>query len=105
MKNLTIEENKETLTDGVYSVPNPYFYSDRFVFCMHKDLGTVYIKLNSANEIEEIGIDIEKRMHTPLNQIKKLWDFHNANEIEEMLINHIGEEYWQYMHKIKILTN
>ena len=41
-----------------YSVPNPYFLSDRFVYAHHKELGTVYIKLNGSEEIEEIGVDV-----------------------------------------------
>jgi hypothetical protein len=83
-----------------YSVPNPYFLSDRFVYAHHKELGTVYIKLNGSEEIEEIGVDIVKRMHnTPLDKIKELWGCREANEIEQSLIEHIGEEYWYYIYK------
>ena len=78
-----------------YSVPNPYFLGDRFVYAHHRDLGTVYIKLNGSEEIEEIGVDIVKRMHnTPLEKIRELYGFREANGIEQTLIEHIGEEYW-----------
>ena len=78
-----------------YTVPNPYFLSDRFVYAHHRELGTVYIKLNGSEEIEEIGVDIVKRMHnTPLEKIKELHGFREANGIEQTLIEHIGEEYW-----------
>ncbi len=26
----------------IYTVPNPYFLSDKFIYYKHKDLGTVY---------------------------------------------------------------
>jgi hypothetical protein len=82
-----------------YSVPNPYFLSDKFVYTHHKELGTVYIKLNCAEEIEEIGINIVKRMHnTPLDKIKELRGYREANEIEQTLIKHISEEYWHHVH-------
>ena len=83
-----------------YSVSNPYFLSDRFVYAHHKKLGTVYIKLNCFEEIEEIGVDIVKRMHnTPLDKIKELRGCREANELEQFLIEHIGEEYWQRIYK------
>lgn len=87
-----------------YSVPNPYLLGDRFVYAHHKELDTVYIKLNSSEEIEEIGIDIVKRMHnTPLDKIKELWGCREANEIEQTLIEHIGEEYWYHIYNFKKL--
>lgn len=85
---------------GCYSVPNPYFLSDRFVYAHHTELGTVYIKLNCADDIEEIGIDIVKRMHnTPLDKIKELRGWREANEIEGDIFDHIGEEYWQRIYR------
>lgn len=84
----------------IYSVPNPYFLSDRFVYAHHKELGMVYIKLNGSEEIEEIGVDIVKRMHnTPLDKIKELYGCREANEIEQFLIEHVGEEYWCRMYR------
>ena len=83
-----------------YSVPNPYFLSDRFVYAYHKKLGTVYVKLNGSEEIEEIGVDIVKRMHnTPLDRIKELLGFREANELEQAIIEHIGEEYWHRVYE------
>lgn len=86
--------------ENCYSVPNPYFLSDRFVYAYHKKLGTVYVKLNGSKEIEEIGVDIVKRMHnTPLDRIKELLGFREANELEQAIIERIGEEYWNRVHK------
>lgn len=88
----------------VYCVPNPFFLSDRFVFAHHKELGTVYIKLNCSDEIEEIGIDITKRMHnTPLEDIKILRGYREANDIEYFLIEHIGREYWYHINRMNLL--
>ena len=88
----------------VYCVPNPFFLSDRFVFAHHETLGTVYIKLNCCDEIEEIGIDITKRMHnTSLGDIKFLRGYREANGIEIFLIEHIGAEYWYHINKLKLL--
>lgn len=88
----------------VYCVPNPFFLSDRFVFAHHKTFGTVYVKLNYHDEVEEIGIDITKRMHnTSLEDIKTLYGYREANDIELFLIEHIGEEYWCHINKMKLL--
>lgn len=54
-----IADDRKTLNGEImeertcYSVPNPYFLSDRFVYAHHKELGTVYIKLNCSEEIED----------------------------------------------------
>lgn len=56
--------------------------------------------LNTFEEIEEIGVDIVKRMHnTPLDNIKFLNGHREANKIEKELIGHIGEEYWHRVYK------
>lgn len=84
----------------VYSVPNPFWLSDRFVYTAHDDFGTVYVKLNCEDEIEEIGTDISKRMHnTPLEDIAKLQGHRLANEVECNAIDFIGEEYWCQINK------
>lgn len=44
-------------------IANPMWVADTFVFREHKDFGTVYITVNSKGKIEEIGVDIRKRMH------------------------------------------
>ena len=39
-------------------------------------------------------------MHnTPLAKIKELRGCREANEIEQALIEHIGEEYWYHIYK------
>lgn len=88
----------------VYCVPNPFFLADRFVFAHHETFGTVYIKLNGFDEIEEIGVDITKRMHnTSLEDIKTLRGYREANDIEVFLIEHIGEECWSHIHNMNLL--
>ena len=50
--------------EKIYAVANPMWYADTFIFSYMKDFGCyVYVKVNHANKIEEIGINLEKRMH------------------------------------------
>ena len=86
----------------IYSVPNPFFLSDRFVFMLHKDLGSVFIKINSHKKIEDIGIDIFKRLHNiNVDEIEKLYDFREATKSEKYLLKHIDDEYlWKLKWKM-----
>ena len=80
----------------IYSVPNPMWLSDTFVFQQRdKELGTVYVKLNHENKIEEVGFDIEKRMHNrPLELILSGKSCQEANELQKTILNSFGDEYW-----------
>ena len=85
------------MNEKIYAVPNPMWLSDTFVFRKHEDkkLGTVYIKLNHENKIEEVGINIEDRMHnTPLESILTKKSCQEANELQKTILNSIGDEYW-----------
>lgn len=76
-------------------VANPMWYSDTFVFREHKDLGTVYIKVNHKGKIEEIGVDLRKRMHFRDDVISKAEEASKTNKAK---LNSIGDEYWWYVH-------
>ena len=79
-----------------YQVPNPLWLSDVFIFKEKKDIGTVYVKVNSQNRIEEIGIDIERRLHyLPMDKIFELWGFKEAKPLYRSILNRIGDEYWR----------
>lgn len=57
----------------VYEIDNPCFLADTFVFEEIKEGylngKTIYVKVNCENRIEEIGIGIEERLHTPLEKV------------------------------------
>lgn len=81
----------------IYAMRNPAFLSDTFVFKHITDVwgcGTVdewfYIKLNSKNKIEEIGINIESRIMQPINKDS----LKEANPTQKRIFNIIGTEFW-----------
>ena len=76
----------------IYAVANPMWYADTFIFSYMEDFGCyVYVKVNIDNKIEEIGIDLEKRMHnTKFEDIGK----NEASRLHKSIFNRIGEEYW-----------
>lgn len=80
----------------IYEIPNPFWLSDIFIFMEHKKLKrTVYVKVNCHNKIEEIGLDIEKRMHyIPLEDIKTNKYCIPATKLHKSILNRIGNEYW-----------
>lgn len=79
----------------VYEYPNPFWLSDIFIFKKHKDLGTIYVKVNCHNKIEEIGLDIEKRLHnTKFDNIKASPYCIPATKLHKSILNRIGNEYW-----------
>lgn len=81
----------------IYAMRNPSFLSDTFVFKNIKDVwgcGPVnkwfYIKLNSSNKIEEIGVNIENRIMQPL----KIELLKEADATQKRIFNSIGTEFW-----------
>lgn len=79
----------------VYEYPNPFWLSDIFIFKKHKDLGTIYVKVNYQNKIEEIGIDIEKRFfNTTFDDITSSPNCIPATSLHKSILNRIGNEYW-----------
>lgn len=79
----------------VKQIVNPLWCSDTFVFKEHKELGTVYINVNYEGKIEEIGIDIHRRMHYRDDLIAKAED---ASKTNARKLNSIGDEYWWSVH-------
>ena len=76
----------------IYAVVNPMWCADTFIFSYREDFGCyVYVKVNIYNKIEEIGINLEKRMHnTRFEDIDKT----EASRLQKSIFNRIGEEYW-----------
>lgn len=94
---IDITENK------IYEVCNPYWLSDTFVFCKrhYNDVFLVgevdlvcYIKVNIHNQIEEIGIDFERRFRQDLNTIIKRNDVKQSTNLHAIMFTLIGNEYW-----------
>lgn len=81
----------------IMQVANPMWYADTFVFREHEDFGTVYIKVNYKGKIEEIGVDIRKRMHFRDDVISKA---ENASKTNTKKLNSIGDEYWWHIHNM-----
>ena len=91
------------IKDEIYEVENPYWMSDTFVFCKrhYNDVFLVgeldlvcYIKVNAHNQIEEIGIDFERRFRQDLNAILKRDDVKQSTNLHAIMFTLIGDEYW-----------
>lgn len=78
--------------EKIYAVANPMWYADTFIFSYMKDLGCyAYVKVNSDNKIEDIGIELGKRMHNTRFEDK---DKTEASRLHKSIFNRISEEYW-----------
>ena len=88
----------------IYEVKNPFWISDTFVFCkIHYEnvflkgaLDKIcYIKLNSANQIEEIGADFENRFRfDDYESLLDRKDVIHATNLHKILFSVIGDEYF-----------
>ena len=96
-------EGNVVVKDEIYEVENPYWLSDTFVFCKkhYNDVFLVgevdlvcYIKVNARNQIEEIGIDFERRFRQDLNAILKRDDVKQSTNLHAIMFTLIGDEYW-----------
>lgn len=78
--------------ETIYAVANPMWLADTFVFFYMKDFGSyVYVKINHRNKIEEIGVNLEARMH---NRRFEDMDKKEATRLQKSIINRIDNEYW-----------
>ena len=76
----------------IYAVANPMWYADTYIFAYMEDFGCyVYVKVNNVNKIEEIGINLENRMH---NTRFEDMDKTEASRLQKSIFNIIGEGYW-----------
>lgn len=96
-------EGDVVIEDEIYEVENPYWLSDTFVFCKkhYNDVFLVgevdlvcYIKVNAHNQIEEIGVNFERRFGQDLNAILKRKDIKQASNLHKIMFTLIGNEYW-----------
>lgn len=81
----------------IYAMSNPAFRADTFIFKNIKDVwgcGPIdewfYIKLNSSNKIEEIGVNIENRIMHSIEKDSLV----EANTTQKRIFNSIGTEFW-----------
>lgn len=96
-------EGSVVIKDEIYEVENPYWLSDTFVFCKkhYNDVFLVgevdlvcYIKVNAHNQIEEIGVNFERRFGQDLNAILKRGDVKQSTNLHAIMFTLIGDEYW-----------
>ena len=82
----------------IWSIRNPMWLADTFVFAYHNDFKCyVYIKVNFENKIEEVGIDLERRMHGV--KFENMLSKEKASELHKSIFNCIGDEYWHKMNR------
>ena len=96
------------IKDEIYEVENPCWLSDTFVFCKrhYNDVFLVgeldlvcYIKVNANNQIEEIGVNFERRFGQDLNAILKRNDVKRSTNRHAIMFTLIGDEYWLKLFK------
>lgn len=76
----------------IYTIDNPMWLSDRFVF-QQKEHFTCYIKMNCFDKIEDIGIDISERLHNmPMQDIISISRL--SNDDDKRKFRMIDREYW-----------
>ena len=76
-----------------FAIKNPCWLADTFIFREHKKLGSVWVKINHNNKIEEIGYDFPSRFHC--NNIKEVECNEHCKEatrLQQSILNRIGEE-------------
>lgn len=80
-------------------IKNPYWFADTFIFRRHGYLGSIWVKINHRNKIEEIGYDFPSRFHCAnIKEIERDERCKVATKLQQSILNRIGEEYF---HKLK----
>ena len=75
----------------IFTLPNPVFLSDTFIF----DTTGKFIKVNYYNKIEEIGTDIGERLHgMNIETILGHKNCHKACKRYKRMLKMIGDEYF-----------
>lgn len=82
----------------IYEIENPFWLSDIFIFEYIDKVGYCYVKVNYQDKIEEIGINISKRMHNQsianiLLKAKKATNNHKS------IFSMFGGQYWLSLFK------
>lgn len=82
----------------IYEIENPFWLSDIFIFEYVDKVGYCYVKVNYQDKIEEIGINISKRMHNQsianiLLKAKKATNNHKS------IFSMLGDQYWLSLFK------
>lgn len=85
-----------------YAIPNPLWYGDTFIFRYNDDFGCYYyVKIDCYNKIEEIGIDLVRRMKSPkFIEDKKV----EATRLQKSILNRISDELWYGKYNYMIRT-
>lgn len=81
---------------AIYTYRNPVWLVDRFIFKEHPKLGTVYVKVNRRNKIEEIGIDIESRTSVSMENIMKSKLLSESTKLERSILNRIDDIVFEH---------
>lgn len=77
---------------GLFAFSNPMWLSDVFVCGKIDGYDKIcFVKLNYDNKIEEIGVDIERRVSSAIVNEKFIED---VTEIRRSIFESIGDEYW-----------
>ena len=77
----------------IWSMNNPFCLSDTFIFAYHDTFKCyVFVKVNYKDKIEEIGVDLENRMHG--RKFENMNGKVKASRKHKSIFNSIGNEYW-----------
>lgn len=84
-----------------FAIKNPCWLADTFIFREHKKLGSVWVKINYKNKIEEIGCDFPSRFHCDkIEDIERDEHCKVATKLQQSILNRIDEEYFLKLRNI-----
>lgn len=82
----------------IYEIENPFWLSDIFIFGYIDKVGYCYVKVNYQDKIEEIGINISKRMHNQ-SIANILLKAPKATINHQSIFSMFGNQYWLSLFK------